>query len=269
MCEEIKFIRQCPSCGKDITYARKSDYNKALKKGSVCKSCAVSRSSIFKPGHHLNDSVKRGNSLNRLIDEKTPQSFYWLGFLIADGSFYSKGKFELGLAEKDLDVIEEFSKYISYSNKIMYREDTKSYRISFANSIDIPRFMEEYGIQFRKTYNPIDFNILRNYSREQLLALLIGIIDGDGSIQPNSSPNAFCITITAHKSWLKFYQELMSSLDIPEHISERSDSNTLTIRICRREILQLLQDVIVSNNLFHLKRKWSKLMIRKPSASES
>lgn len=26
---------------------------------------------------------------------------------------------------------------------------------------------EEYGIQFRKTYNPIDFSVLRNYSREQ------------------------------------------------------------------------------------------------------
>lgn len=48
-----------------------------------------------------------------------------------------------------------------------------------------------------------------------------------------------------------------------------SGSSTLTIRICKREIIQLLQDVIVNNNLFHLKRKWSKLMIKKPSASES
>lgn len=39
--------------------------------------------------------------------------------------------------------------------------------------------------------------------------------------------------------------------------------------VTRREILQLLQDVITNNNLFHLKRKWNKLMIKKPSASES
>lgn len=52
--------------------------------------------------------------------------------------------------------------------------------------------------------------------------------------------------------------------DIPEHISNRKDSTT-----CRREILQLLQDVITNNNLFHLKRKWNKLMIKEPSASES
>lgn len=62
---------------------------------------------------------------------------------------------------------------------------------------------------------------------------------------------------------------LMEALDIPEHISNRKDSTTITIRICRREILQLLQDVITNNNLFHLKRKWNKLMIKEPSASES
>lgn len=36
MCEEVKFIRQCPSCGKDITYARKSDYNKARRERFGC-----------------------------------------------------------------------------------------------------------------------------------------------------------------------------------------------------------------------------------------
>ena len=151
----------------------------------------------------------------------------------------------------------------------MYREDTKSYRISFANSIENPKFMEKYGFKPRKTYNPIDFSVFKDYDRELLLALLIGIIDGDGSIQPNGSSNAFCITITAHESWTRFYQEFMEILDIPEHISNREGSTTITIRICRREILQLLQGVITNNNLFHLKRKWNKLMIKEPSASES
>lgn len=132
-----------------------------------------------------------------------------------------------------------------------------------------PKFMEKYGFKPRKTYNPIDFSVFKDYGKELLLALLIGIIDGDGSIQPNGSSNAFCITITAHESWTQFYQEFMETLDIPEHISNREGSTTITIRICRREILQLLQDVITNNNLFHLKRKWNKLMIKEPSASES
>lgn len=167
------------------------------------------------------------------------------------------------------DYLEAFCEYIAYNNKIMYREDTKSYRISFANSVENPKFMEKYGFKPRKTYNPIDFSVFKDYGKELLLALLIGIIDGDGSIQPNGSSNAFCITITAHESWTQFYQEFMETLDIPEHISNREGSTTITIRICRREILQLLQDVITNNNLFHLKRKWNKLMIKEPSASES
>lgn len=66
---------------------------------------------------------------------------------------------------------------------------------------------------------------------------------------------------------VKSNPKFMETLDIPEHISNREGSTT--IRICRREILQLLQDVITNNNLFHLKRKWNKLMIKEPSASES
>jgi hypothetical protein len=189
---------------------------------------------------------------------------------IKDRDYYEEdGEIIDSKTEKDLGVIEAFCEYIAYNNKIMYREDTKSYRISFANSIENPKFMEKYGFKPRKTYNPIDFFVFKDYDKELLLALLIGIIDGDGSIQPNGSSNAFCITITAHESWTQFYQEFMETLDIPEHISNREGSTTITIRICRREILQLLQDVITNNNLFHLKRKWNKLMIKEPSASES
>lgn len=171
--------------------------------------------------------------------------------------------------EEDGEILSREYELIDYESTedIMDWEDTKSYRISFANSIENPKFMEKYGFKPRKTYNPIDFFVFKDYDKELLLALLIGIIDGDGSIQPNGSSNAFCITITAHESWTQFYQEFMETLDIPEHISNREGSTT--IRICRREILQLLQDVITNNNLFHLKRKWNKLMIKELSASES
>lgn len=63
------------------------------------------------------------------------------------------------------------------------------------------------------------------------------------------------------------YNQLLDMSLYP--LSNRKDSTTITIRICRREILQLLQNVITNNNLFHLKRKWNKLMIKEPSASES
>ena len=267
MKSENLFIRKCPSCGKEISYARKSDFNKAERLQTECKSCAVKKSSIFKKGHTLNDSVVRKNTLDNLL-EQTPQSFYWLGFILADGSFYNNGKFELGLAEKDKEVIEEFSKFIDYKNKIMYRKDTKSYRISFANSISIPKFMEKYDIHYRKTYNPINFENYKQYDKLLLWSLLIGIIDGDGHISNNGSSGAFVITITAHKSWEQFYKDIFEWLDIPEHIKEYSSKTTLTIRIYRKDIIQHMCNIIINNNLFYLKRKWQQILMRKgPLAS--
>lgn len=263
MSEETKFTRNCPECDKEIHYKYKSDYTKACKRDSKCKSCAVKKSSIFQTGHTLNDKVVRKNSLNRLIEDESLQTFYWVGFLIADGSFYNKGKFELGLAEKDVEVLEEFSKYIDYQNKLMYREGTKSYRISFSNSKDVPKFMEKYGFKLRKTYNPIDFSIYNKYTKGQLMALLIGIIDGDGHIANNGSSGAFAITITAHTSWEQFYIDLLTYLDLSHSIVHRKEGNCLTIRMYRKEIIQDLVNLINTNNLFHLKRKWEIIKIKK------
>jgi hypothetical protein len=58
--------------------------------------------------------------------------------------------------------------------------------------------MEKYGFKPRKTYNPIDFFVFKDYDKELLLALLIGIIDGDGSIQSNGSPK--CILYNYYSS---------------------------------------------------------------------
>lgn len=119
----------------------------------------------------------------------------------------------------------------------MYREDTKSYRISFANSISIPKFMEKYDIHYRKTYNPVNFENYKQYDKLLLWSLLIGIIDGDGHIENNGSSKAFAITITAHKSWEQFYKDIFKWLNIPEHIKEYPSKTTLTIKIYRKDII--------------------------------
>ena len=154
-----EYIRVCPNCGREIKYKWRSDFLKASRKGSICKSCAASKYSIFKIGHHLNDSIVRNNSLDRLYTEISPQTFYWVGF--------------------------------------------------------------------------------------------------DGSIQSNGSKRANIIAITAHKNWKTFYAKLLSTLNIPIHISEVKGANTIAIRICRREILLYIKHFIMNNNLTVLERKWN------------
>lgn len=260
--ESERYVRNCPKCGKEIQYKYKSDYNKACRANSLCKSCAVSKSSIFQKGHHLNDTLAvRINSLDKLIEDESLQTFYWIGFLLADGSFYNESEFEFGLKDSDKNVLEEFGKYIELKGEIRYRESTNSNRIYFSNSISIPKFMKKYGFNFNKTYNPIDFSILSKYSKEQITALLIGIIDGDGSITVNGSEYSNAIVITAHKVWKTFYEKLLEFLGIPIHIKDYKEKTTISIGIYKRELCVTLKQFILNNNLFYLERKWNKILL--------
>lgn len=117
--------------------------------------------------------------------------------------------------------------------------------------------MNYYSISYDKTYNPVNFDSYIHFNKELLLSLLIGIIDGDGNIQSNGSKGANVISITAHKSWKTFYTKLLSALNIPIHIFEVKDANTITIRIFRREILLHIKHFIINNNLTVLERKWN------------
>lgn len=250
------YFRLCPQCGKEIVYKYKSDFTKATKNNSLCKSCAVSKSSIFQKGHNLNDEwVARDNSLDKLIENKSLETFYWIGFLLTDGSFYNN-RFEFGLKEDDVDVLRAFADYIEFKGNIKYRDSIKSNRIQFNNKPSIEKFMKEYGFNYNKTYNPCSFESFKNYSKEQITSLLIGIIDGDGNIQKNGSTYTNVITITAYKLWKDFYKKLLMFLGIDLHISNVKDSNYISIRIYKREYCIALKQFIVNNNLFYFSRKW-------------
>lgn len=256
------YSRLCPQCGKEIVYKYKSDFTKATKNNSLCKSCAVSKSSIFQKGHNLNDEwTLRENSLDKLISEKSLETFYWVGFILADGSFYNN-RFEFGLKEDDVDVLRAFANYIEFKGDIKHRDSTKSNRIQFNNKPSIEKFMKEYGFDYDKTYNPCSFDSFKNYSKEQIISLLIGIIDGDGNIQENGSTYTNAITITAHKLWKNFYKELLTFLGIDLHISDVKNSNCISINIYKREYCIALKQFIINNNLFYFSRKWDKIKFK-------
>lgn len=124
--------------------------------------------------------------------------------------------------------------------------------------------MNKYGFNFNKTYNPNNFDCFRSYSREQILSLLVGIIDGDGSISTNGSSYTNQITITAHNCWKSFYKNLLEFLEIEGHYNDIENKNTISIRICKREYCLILKRFILNNNLFYLQRKWNKI-IEKPA----
>ena len=109
----------------------------------------------------------------------TEEKAYWLGFLYADGSIGSKeDKIELGLAEKDLKHIEKFRDFMNISNKISYREKTKSYRMSF-RSAKCKQDLINKGCIPKKSLI-LDFPNENQVPKHLIRHFIRGYFDGDG-----------------------------------------------------------------------------------------
>jgi len=253
-----KYSRECPICGRKIYYKWRTDFYTGKKNNTKCIKC-FSIKTRFKPEHTLNDMYSiRENSLDELLKETT-ESFYWLGFLIADGSF-SKNAFEISLSEKDKLHLDKFAKFINLTKELKYREKTKSYRIAFSNKKSVPIVMDKYGILKNKTYNPIDFSIFEKYSNSLIISMLIGLIDGDGNIQNNHSSNSFTINITSHECWNNFYTRLIKKLKINARIKKYNSRKTVqNIIISKKETIDELYNHIIINNIPILERKWKEV----------
>ena len=119
------------------------------------------------------------NVLNNFEQIDTEEKAYWLGFLYADGSVSSKeDKIELGLAEKDLRHIEKFRDFMGISNKISYRDKTRSYRMSF-RSEKCKQDLINKGCTPKKSLI-LDFPTENQVPKELIRHFIRGYFDGDG-----------------------------------------------------------------------------------------
>ena len=257
--DAMDLTRICSKCGKEIKYKRKGDYDAAVKANTVCKSCCENpykfKKGINDSDHRIkiNPAMQPKDSLDALLDE-TIESFYWLGFIIADGSFY-KTNFEITLKEGDKDHLEKFKAFLSADSEIKYRSKTNSYRLSFSNRFSIPKVMDKYKINYNKTYNPCSFDNFKSYSKELLMSLFIGIVDGDGPITKDGK----YITITSHTSWRDFYQNFIDYLNLPFFI--RNHQNTTIISCGNKNGRKIFQEFLSTHQLPLLNRKWDRFVV--------
>lgn len=101
------------------------------------------------------------------------------------------------MKESDLNQIKKLAAFLNINESVIkYRPSTHSYRLVFNNEQSIKKVMEKFNIHYTKTYEPCDFKTYESLSNDELTALLIGIIDGDGNI----STDGKYITITAYKT---------------------------------------------------------------------
>jgi len=196
----------------------------------------------------------------------TKISWYWLGFLLADGNFSKDGIF-LSVCDKDLAHLEKFRKFTSHGGKLDSGCKDTPFGFSSYNKIflggkeEVGKLMEIlYLTNTCKTYNPP--TSLPTISREKLISLFIGFIDGDGSISKRKR-GGVTIEIEIHVSWKNYLNSLITMIYecCGESYSNKIEHLQTTVKFCISNpiVMKFLKNKIKEYSLPILQRKWDNL----------
>ena len=179
-----------------------------------------------------------------LLDELV--SFYWAGFLAADGCFV-KNRLSLVLAAKDKEHVKKFCDFVNCKNHRFFNEI--SYGVKIQDSFNVPLIKQKFDFKKRKTYNPP--KDLSWMNQEFFWAFVIGYIDGDGSIFHTS--NSLCLSINCHKSWIGVLDFIGNQFE--PKIIPKINSGYAKLRTSKKSTLDFLYEK--TQELPVLKRKWN------------
>lgn len=187
------------------------------------------------------------NKLSKLLDGSL-ESFYWLGFLFADGHFTNLGRLTITLSSKDAAHLNKFNEFVGSCGNV--RECGTKVRFSVNDIETIQTIMMRYGLNQNKTYYP---PALLELQGDERTAFFIGFIDGDGSIQYQTGRKDCRITIKLHSSWLSWLEDLMET---PCHLNSSGYAYGC---IASNAKLKHLKTFVINNKLPALSRKWDKI----------
>jgi hypothetical protein len=232
-----------------------------------CKTCTAAKACYYAA---IKNKIHYQN--NSFFKEQELKTFYWAGFIAADGYVNEKENYlQIRLSQKDAVLLEKFIKDTGASNSIFKNHKEGS------NETSLPRFrvvvnnktwIEDLGKKFNVhqckslTHNPPD---ITSWSKEQIKAFIIGYADGDGTIcycgQDKYLKFSFIGTLE-FLSWVKNFivQEYQITLKDTaiQHKKNCLDKNVYELNIYCSKALKVLTD-LKQLPIYKLERKWSKV----------
>lgn len=193
-----------------------------------------------------------------ILLNNSSETAYWLGFLLADGHFSKNNRLALTLATLDKKHVVEFGEYIKFIGK--YRETKINFSLAIMDGYNVKLIKNKYNIDNCKTYNPPKIDIFKNMSDDFFLSLLIGFIDGDGTIRDRKDTKTKFIGIKCHSSWLNnlnyFIERLEKIVGINLTKGYINNSGYAQIYITNNIHIKFLKRKTIEFNLPILHRKW-------------
>ena len=222
-----------------------------------------------KLGIKRSHKFRRDSKLEVLLDNSF-KSLYWIGFLLADAHFSDTKRIVLKLSSKDEEHLSRFANYISSNYTISSRKlGDKEYPTATITAQDIdvvPKLCSMFEINSNKTENPPDM-YKYNFSEEELFSLVIGFIDGDGSITRLHNRPDFNLRVKCHKSWannLLFMEQLLykvSNTPIKEPpLTNINNQGYAQFCISNNTVIKNINKKAVELELPIMARKWDRVL---------
>ena len=172
---------------------------------------------------------------------------------MADGHFDDRS---ITLFLKDINHVDSFKKYLDFKGELG-KNQVKVGSIKY-----VPLINQKFNINKNKTINPC--NIMNINNKKLLLSLIIGFIDGDGSIRKQYKRKGPILTIKCHSNWFKNLDFMLSTIyeyfNFEKNIVTRINSNGYaTFNITDSVLLKKLKIEMLNLNIPYLKRKWNNI----------
>ncbi len=195
------------------------------------------------------------------------ETYYWIGFLLADGHFSIKGNISLSISNKDSLHLQKFAKFISCDNISIYKNIVS---VNAQDAKIVRLIKEKFDIKNNKTYSPPNLSWIVN--KDLFLSLLIGYIDGDGCIRYQTGRRDTSIQFHVDSSWIDVLFLIKTRLaeyyNINSGVPIIGKDGYAKSNISNSALIKKLKTFAIYNMLPILNRKWDKIDLNFTSKQE-
>lgn len=205
---------------------------------------------------------------HRFFSRDTEESFYWAGFIAADGCVYKKNKNRrliISLAEKDQKHLECFKRQIQFDGPISKSITKHSHKnsnwkdsVKLTVSVSSSQFFEDlkrFNIIPAKTHVYtfpewlIDHKYVNHFMR--------GYSDGDGSFFHDKTRPRVCFELRGTKEFLTIYKEILeNNFAIKSQVKVTTPDSTSKIKYYGKKIVPQITNFLYKEATTMLDRKY-------------
>jgi hypothetical protein len=250
-----------PTIKKKMLPFIKSNFGK-LSEREMARRLGIGKTTVNIWRSELGLAVKKDTVNDNFFKTWTPEMAYILGYIFADGNINWKPEksyrsLTITAAKKDVEHLEKIRSKLRSTKKLLYSDDTESYRL-IVNSKTMCMDLMKIGLIPKKSlsikFPKISKKFLRHFIR--------GVIDGDGNIryvQRKRSPY-FEITVSSgSKAFLEAMTNRIATVGIVGKV-RKAGKNVYVVQYSCKRGLNLAKWIYNNENLY-LNRKFQQYQI--------